>query len=145
MKDIADWTREEFEALPFRERWDSADAPWDQLVLLPGNDLHDSGWRNMDVVGVRNGVPICRLAGGSDVINFEGIGGRRLLRQLRELPRVGHVDPDHEPQWQIDCLPVSGLLRLWNDAGAVLVGHAISSLEIFGVPKPVAVDKATSG
>ena len=37
--------------------------------------LHDSGYRTMSFVAVVKGLPFCKIDAGSDVIDFDGIGG----------------------------------------------------------------------
>ena len=118
-----DLTVEEFRALPYRESWNNEDV-FDLIVILPAGDAdetHASGYRNMDFVGVRNGNPICRLSGSSDVLHLDGIGG------------LGGQNPSQQRRaWGIDCLPKSGLLRLWCNRKTVLrAGSAMSSFGLF--------------
>ena len=116
-------TRKEFDELKHRD-WDE-DVICDSIIILPGRsrDLHDSGYRCMDFVAVKNDEPICLLAGGSDVIHIDGIGGADL--------RKGSFG---DGAWSIDCLPKSGLLRLWpTKTGCVRAGSALSSFEIFSM------------
>jgi hypothetical protein len=101
-------SRRELEALPYRGARFSDEVGFDSLVLLPLRTKHETGFRCIDVVGVRQKTPVCRLAGDSDVVHIEGISG----------------------QWTIDCLPVTGLFRLWA-ADKIRVGTAVSNLEVF--------------
>lgn len=120
-------TRAEFEQVPLR--------PWDEhtvcraLVILPTRRQHDSGYRCMEFVAVSaKDEPICRIAGGSDVIHIDGIGGYG--EWASEVPHS--VEPKG---WSIDCLKVSGLLRLFS-RGDIKIGAALSSLEVYGlIPK----------
>jgi len=124
-KTLSNWTRAEFEALPFRKSWNEHEV-FDDLVILPARKLHDSGYRVMNFVGVRKGVPVCLLSGCSDVVHFEGIGGTgRWNGNRRDLPE--------STKWNIDCLPRSGLLHLFNHGGGIEVGGALSSFEIFSI------------
>ena len=113
---VSEMTRKGFEELPLRE-WNE-EVIFDSLIILPGKarDLHDSGYRCMDFVAVLNKKPICRLSSCSDVIHIDGIGGVR-----RRLPFTG---------WSIDCLPKSGLLRLFTQA-KISCGPSLSSFEVF--------------
>jgi hypothetical protein len=124
---INDMTRKQFEAVPFREDW-SAEVRCDEIVILPQRKMHDSGYRCMDFVAVKNGEPVCRLSGDSDVIHVDGIGG--FGRDW--LTHYGHC-PDSVPPsaWSIDCLPKSGLLRMWSTRGDMICGPGMSSFEIY--------------
>jgi hypothetical protein len=108
-----------FQTLKMREleEWES----------IPG--FHDSNFRCMDFVAVVDGEAVCRLAGGSDVLHIEGIGGYGYKwSRLGGVPKLIHV-----AGWQFDCLPKSGLLRLWpNDK--IIYTEALSSFEIYSMP-----------
>jgi len=84
MKDINEWTRKEFDALPGRE-WDQ-EVQFDSLVILPTRQIHDSNYRCMDFVAV--------------VIHINGIGG--------------YGKDWFTEYWSIDCLKKSGLLRMFT-------------------------------
>jgi hypothetical protein len=119
-------TRKEFDELKHRD-WDE-DVICDSIVILPGRakDKHDSGFRCMDFVAVIKDKPVCLLSGGSDVIHIDGIGGISL----------GRYSDICEGAWSIDCLPKSGLLRLWpTRTNCMKAGPALSSFEIFAVKK----------
>jgi hypothetical protein len=77
----------------------------------------------MDFVAIRGDRPICLLSGCSDVIHFEGIGG------LGKFLGSSWAGPEANG-WIIDCLPKSGLLRLFLD-GKIEVGSATSSFVIY--------------
>jgi hypothetical protein len=113
---ILEMTRKEFENLPCRE-W-SETVTCDSIIILPGKakNLHDSGYRCMDFVAVIKSEPICLLSGCSDAIRIDGIGGSRRLQPLA--------------YWTIDCLPKSGLLRLWAST-KIVCGPALSSFEVY--------------
>jgi|GEM_PF-1445657 len=120
---IDDYSISDFEQLPscneiknFKE--------FNSLVILPTNLTHDSGYRCLDYVAVKENVPICRLAGTSDVLHVDGIlgQGNKLLREKdkqKEIPIA----------WTIDCLNKSGLLRLFSKT-KLIVGMNSSSFEI---------------
>ena len=124
---INDMKRKDFEALPHR-KWDE-EIICDSIVIIPGRsrDLHDSGYRAMDFAAVKDGKAFCLLAGGSDVIHIDGIGGfgDNWLNKYKTVPRL--IPPSG---WSIDCLPKSGLLRMFCD-GKIRVGAALSSFEIY--------------
>ena len=125
---VEEMTRKELEALPHR-KWNEDIGLIDSLIILPTRRKHDSGWRCMDFVAVRNHEPVCLLSGCSDVINIEGIGG--LGNNWRQ--KYGGVPSVVPPrEWSIDCLYKSGLLRLFTN-GKIKVGIALSTFEIYSV------------
>jgi len=129
MTNINKMTRKEFKALPLRH-WQEDVGEFDSLIILPQRKMHDSGYRCMDFVGVRKDEAVCRLSGCSDVIHIEGIGGYG----FQWLKRYGTVPKQvHPTEWNIDCLPKSGLLRLFS-RGHIRVGDALSSFEIYSIP-----------
>lgn len=120
--------RKDFERLPHR-KWDEDIGEFDSLVILPLRKKHDSGFRLMDFVAVKDDKPTCLLSGCSDVIHIEGIGGYGLNWN----PKYGGVPRLVPPVgWSIDCLATSGLLRLFHH-GNIKVGTALSSFEIYQV------------
>ena len=128
-KNANQMTRAEFEALPWRKAWDK-EVECRSLIILPSRGkLHDSGYRFIDVVAVGLDGPMCRVAGGSDVIHIDGIGGFGQWDPAKGVPRL--IPPSG---WAIDCLAKSGLLQLWPSSRLVIVGAALSSLEVYAVP-----------
>ena len=131
-KPITKMTRKEFESLPHRS-WNEDIGKFNCLVILPGKskDLHDSGYRCMDFVAVKDDKAICRLSGCSDVVHIEGIGGygKDWLKKYNKVPFL--VPPTG---WNIDCLPKSGLLRLFPGSRCMTCGEALSSFEIYASP-----------
>lgn len=131
-KHFTEWTRKEFEALPSAD-WKNEIGEVDSLIILPTRRKHDSGYRCMEFVTIQKGKPTFIVGGCSDVIHLAGIGGqnigehnfdeRLLVERIRTCtcPRVS---------WSIDCLPVSGLLRLFCDKH-LFIGRSISSFEVF--------------
>jgi hypothetical protein len=125
-KHFIEWTRKEFEAVPYRDDW-GVEVICDSLVILPSRRLHDSGYRAMDFIAIKGGKPLCRLSGCSDVIHINGIGGHG-HRWLERYGTVPKLVPAHG--WSIDCLPKSGLLHIFCDK-KIICGSALSSFEIF--------------
>lgn len=130
-KSITEMTRKEFEALPYREKWNK-DVICRSIVILPLRKLHESKWRCMDYVAIsEKGEPICRLSGRSDSLALDGIGGLgyryRKFTSNPQFPVAG---------WRIDCLRTSGLLHLVPGYRAVIVAtEDLSSFEVFSVNK----------
>jgi len=129
---ISEMTRKDFESLP-RRKWDE-EVVFNSLIILPGQakNKHDSGYRCMDFVAITESGPQCLLSGCSDVIHIDGIGGfgDDWLNKYGKVPSM--VPPSG---WSIDCLPKSGLLRLWPTSGKMKCGPALSSFEIYSLKK----------
>lgn len=130
-RNVNEWTRKELEALPYRKKWNET-ITCGSVVILPLRGLHGSGYRLMDFIAVdRHGVPICKLSGCSDVLHIEDIGGfgyewsSRYDSVPQTVPATG---------WSFDCLPKSGLLRLFCDKDIVCEA-ALSSFSVCSKPK----------
>ncbi len=121
--DIMKMKKKDFESLPHRS-WDEDIGKFNQLIIVPQNYKHDSGYMCMDFIAVRDNEPICWLAGGSDVIHIDGIGGYGKWIG-GELPR--HIIPKG---WKIDCLPC-GYLRLFANYHYLTCGVALSDFEVW--------------
>jgi len=112
-----------FRALPEREeKWGGGTTRIHAFVILPARDdepHHDSGYRNMGFVGLVNGRAPFRFGGGTDNISFDGIGGGR-----------GDFNSKGEgANWQIECLPGSGLLAVWCREEIEIDNHVLSTFE----------------
>lgn len=127
MKEFTKWTRKEFESLPTPKSYTNEEiGEVDSLVILPERHYHDSGWRCMSFVTIQNGVPTYRISGCSDVIHLGGIGGHNIKSTDRiKSQTVPNAD------WHIDCLPVSGLLRIFSGKYKLYVGASLSDFELF--------------
>jgi len=127
-KDMNEMSRAEFLALPHRE-WNE-EIVCDAVVIIPTGRKHDSGYGAMDYAAVIEGEPKLLLAGGSDVVHIEGIGGYgdNWLEKYGGLPQS--VPPTG---WNIDCLRKSRLLRLFA-RGRIKCGPALSSFEVYSLP-----------
>jgi hypothetical protein len=86
----------------------------------------------MDFIAIKDGKPLCRLSGISDVIHFNGIGGygenwgQKPGGVPKLIPPVG---------WNIDCLPASGLLQIFVHRHDIKCGRGLSSFEIYAIPR----------
>ena len=119
-------TRKELEAVPQRKNWNE-NTECRTLVILPQRSKHDSGYRNMAfVAGDKDNNPICRIGGGSDVIHIDGIGGYGYSLDYK-LP-----DKIKSKSWSIDCLPKSGLLRIFSRCD-LLAGDSLSSFSLYSL------------
>ena len=123
---VFDMTKEDFEKVPKRGGFSKDIGEFSALVIIPQDYAHDSGWMCMDFVAVsKDGEPICRLSGCSDVLDLDGIGGYGKWR-ADELELPNRIEPKG---WSIDCLPC-GYLRLFSRS-AMTAGPALSSFEIY--------------
>jgi len=126
MRNINDMTKKELLDLPHRN-W-GEEIICDCLIIIPGGyrEMHDSGYRIMKFVAVTDNKPTCIISGYSDVVHLDGIGGYG-----DNWGAKGGVPKFILPSgWNIDCLPKSGLLRLFCK-GKIKCGAALSSLEIY--------------
>lgn len=122
IKSINEWTLEELKALPSRSYGEDI-GYFDSLIIIPTDGIHDSGYRCMDFVAVKDNVPVCLLSGCSDVIHIDGIGGYSI--------KNGGLIPKMPKAWSIDCLKESGLLQLWVSGYKLTAGLALSDFQIF--------------
>ena len=107
--DILTMKKEDFEKVPFRNAETNLDDFY-SAVIIPAEDMHDSGYRCMDFVAVNSSKePICRL-------DIDGIGGYGLNGVLSD-----KVD---NKAWKIDCLPC-GYLRIFPRTGYKLQADSI--------------------
>ena len=113
------WSRKKFEELP-RRNWNEKIKGVSAFVILPRKTRHDSGYREMDIVPIKGGKPLCRCGGCSDVLHLAGIGGYNRGKATR-----------FPYDFSIDCLPVSGLLQVFMQNHTMNIDVDLSSLEIF--------------
>jgi hypothetical protein len=90
--------------------------------------MHDSGYRLISCVLCNDDEPFC-ITNGGDVLHIDGIGGfgYKWLENYHHVPSTVPV-----AGWTIDCLPQSGLFRLWCSED-ILVGRSLSSQEIYRI------------
>ena len=126
---VQEMTKEDFEKVPGRERFDSDVGTFNSLVIIPTDKMHDSGYLRMDFVAVDDeDEPIALLSGCSDVLHIDGIGGYG--RDYRYAGIIPFSSPIPIRAWSIDCLPKSGYLRLFCKHD-LTCGAALSSFEVF--------------
>ena len=110
--------------------WEEDIGEFDAVVIIPGNsrDLHDSGYRHITYCLCKNNEPVCLTSGGSDVIHLNGIGGygANWVEKYGTVPRL--VPP---AAWNMDCLPKTGYLRLWDSQHNLTCGVDLSSFEVY--------------
>ncbi len=125
---VFDMTKEDFEKVPKRGGWSRDVGEFDTLIIIPQDHVHDSGWKCMDFVAAKDGEPICRLSGCSDVLHLDGIGGHGIGGHGNW--RGGEYSRLVEAKgWRIDCLPC-GYLQLFSRS-TLAAGPALSDFEIY--------------
>ena len=111
-KRIIEMTKKDFENLPAKDRQEDI-GKFDAIVIIPGkyNELRDSGFRLITYVFCKGHYPICKSSGLSDVLHLNGIGGyggyKKDLDNILKTRLAPIID------WNMDCLPKSGYMRLW--------------------------------
>ncbi len=121
---IYEMTKEDFDKVPWYNGL-RYDKPFNSIVIIPEDTLHDSGYRCMSFVLADNdGNPLVRASGISDVIDIDGIGGfgNRFAEEGISFSRPIQG-------WRIDCLPC-GYLRLFCNS-EMIMGYSLSSFEVF--------------
>lgn len=124
---LFDLTKESVEQLPNVNILEECDELFNEIVIIPTDDIHECGYRCMQFVFGRNGVYTKRVYRGSDVIHLNGIGGygEDYLSLTNMVPRVA---------WRIDCTP-NGFLRLFITEPRIKIGSGISDFQIYVVEK----------
>lgn len=117
---VNEMTVDDFFDVPNREQPDIGE--FDSLVIVPTEDMHESGYRCMAFVAVKRGEPVCRLGGGCDVLQIGGLGTHLLPKHTRRGDLVS---------WSVDCLSASGLVHLFALDCTLTCGPDISSFDIY--------------
>ena len=126
--DINLMSRRELMKTPLLRHTESR-TTFDNLILIPSkrNKLHDSGYRTMTFIAVKNNAPIYKMFGDSESIKIDGIGGYG-KEQYTTNTKILTIAPTG---WSIDCLAKSGLLRIWPSSNSMSCGAVLSNFEIF--------------
>lgn len=116
--------------------------PWGEtvechsLVIVPTNRLHDSEFGCMYFVALdREGNPICKVGGSSDVLHLNGtIGCGDYDSPSYEVYMNGMKPVDGKPiprypRWSMDLLPC-GYLRLFGPS-KIKIGTGISDMDVY--------------
>lgn len=130
MRDILNLTKKDFRDIPHRG-W-AKDVYCDSIVIIPEAEMHDSGFRCMQIVAMEGDTPVYKCAGGSDAIHINGIGGYgELNSEAYKTAFSSGCRLVPVTSWTIDMLPC-GYVRLFT-RGKIKVGAALSDLEIMPV------------
>ena len=103
-------TRMQLLALPVRG-WNDTSRLYDSLLIFPSDETHESGWRQMIIVGCVDNQPIEILTQRSDDIEWD-------------------IKPSNFGLLRTDCTPESGILHFWHNNRKFHVGTALSSITI---------------
>jgi len=101
-KNLNDYTIEEFREMELFGR----DCLFNSVVIVPIDELHDSGYRCMKFILCRDDDIVGVVGGGSDVVHPNGIGNHGLSSDWSVTPNIG---------LRIDCLAGSSCVRLMMD------------------------------
>ena len=123
MKKINDYTYEEFRKLDY---FFDPNIEFNEVVLVPTNRVHDSGYRCIKYVLGFRGKIVAVIGGASDVLHLNGIGGYGLdFEDAIRTQKVPLID------WCIDCLDKSGCLRLFSYHKLKVEGINSSDLSVY--------------
>ena len=107
-KSILEMSKKDFESVPRLHSLFEKDLYFDSLVIIPTDEMHDSGYRCMEYVAAdENGNPVCKFGGDSDVIHIDGIMGLGNHDYREPFPEF--VRPK---RWNIDVIPC-GYVRIF--------------------------------
>lgn len=109
------WTKEELISLPYRA-WDKV-SEYISLLILPSDELHDSGYSNIYIIGVIDNVPVEIITSCSDDIKFK-------------FPPMLYIGDYSIGQVRMDCMPESKAFQLWTREGKFRVNEALSSIAV---------------
>lgn len=121
---IMSMTIEDFKAVHLRNADDDL-SNVQSVVILPTEEIHDSGFMIMNVVAVNSDFhPICRIP-NSDVVCLDGLLGSGKDNGFLEkvIPVKG---------WRIDCLPC-GLVRIFSDYRLDLEHTGSPTLSVYSI------------
>lgn len=123
---------EELREVPYIEP--NANLKIGGIVIVPLEEVHDSGYACLKFVLLKAGGEIIGAVGGcSDVIHINGIGGYGDYQTCEESIKTGKIDV---AAWSLDCLPISGCLRLFIASGSMRIPEFIcSDFDVYAVKK----------
>ena len=117
-KSIELYTLHEFREMEPHDRM----KPFTGLVIVPMNEVHASGYRCMKFILEMNHKIVGVVGGWQDVVKVNGTLGAGLnFTKSLETGMVKRIG------WQIDCLPRSGCIRLWQREYILRCGEFESS------------------
>lgn len=99
--------------------------PFNGFVIVPTDELHDSGYMMIKLVLTHNAKIVGCIGGFSDVVHLNGIGGYGLNHE-----QALHLRMTPIQDWRIDVLPC-GLVRVFQSRQLRLSSFILSDLEIY--------------
>ena len=103
--DVLKMTLDTFKSMTEEDYPRTADTVFNSVVIVPTDEVHDSGYMCMKFVLMNKNEVVGVCGGYSDVVHINGFGGTGIWNG--SLPHL--VEP---VGWAIDCLPC-GLIRLF--------------------------------
>lgn len=110
MKDLNEITLQEFLEMPSKK----PDRPFTSVVIVPTDEIHESGFRCMKFILAFNGEIVGVVYTCSDVVWPNGIGNRGKYWTAENFERVPYTG------LHIDCLAESRCVRIIVDKPCVL-------------------------
>lgn len=126
---IFEVTKENVCEIPLIEWGENIDELFDGVLIVPTDEVHDSGYGCMQFVFCHGKEAVKRVCRGSDVLHIDGIGGYGEYGD-RWLPGVPKFLPVR--WWRIDCTP-NGFLRLFTSKHRIKPGDGLSDFCIYAV------------
>jgi len=110
-KIYVNYTKEELLSLPMRDcLTQNKNGIYDSILILPNNSKHDSGWRCMSIIGIKDMKPIEIISSGCDDLNFWNDMGIYNVR--------------------CDCCWKSRAMHYWGNDLCFEIGFPTSSIDI---------------
>ena len=88
------------------------DEPFNSVVIVPTDNIHDSGFRCMKFILVRNGGIVGAVGGGCDVVNPNGIGNYGRYESSSDFARKITLGMVPYMGISMDCLKRSRCVRI---------------------------------
>ena len=105
---------DEYSLTEFREMENFAPQKrFTDVIIVPMDDIHDSGFRCMKYILVKRGEIVGVVGGGCDVAHINGIGGYGPYG--KDFEEALKTQRSKRVAWSIDCLPKSRCIRLFAD------------------------------
>lgn len=123
MKDLNDITLKEFQDMECFGQTET----FNNVIIVPTDDIHDSGYRCMKFVLVRGREIVGCVGGYSDVVHPNGIGNMGLYPNF-DMYRQGFIPA---MRLTIDCLKESSCVRLMFGGNALKCEEFILSDFLF--------------
>ena len=123
MKDLNEITLKEFQDMECFGQ----NETFNDVIIVPTDDIHDSGYRCMKFILVRRREIVGCVGGGCDVVHPNGIGNMGLPLNL-DMYRQGFIPALN---MSIDCLKESGCVRLMFGDNALKCEEFICSDFLF--------------